>query len=108
MVHYPFQGGTALRLCYGAQRFSEDLDFVGGHGLASQQLMAMKECIEHYIGKRYDLEVTVKAPAELKNQPEFQGLKIDKWQIAIVTAPEQKHLPKQRIKLEVVNAIPAE
>ena len=24
-----FQGGTALRLCYGSQRFSEDLDFVG-------------------------------------------------------------------------------
>jgi len=25
-----FQGGTALRLCYGSPRFSEDLDFAGG------------------------------------------------------------------------------
>ena len=25
-----FQGGTALRLCYGSDRFSEDLDFTGG------------------------------------------------------------------------------
>jgi predicted nucleotidyltransferase component of viral defense system len=25
-----FQGGTSLRLCYGAPRFSEDLDFAGG------------------------------------------------------------------------------
>ena len=23
-----FQGGTSLRLCYGSQRYSEDLDFV--------------------------------------------------------------------------------
>ena len=25
-----FQGGTSLRLCYGSNRYSEDLDFVGG------------------------------------------------------------------------------
>jgi predicted nucleotidyltransferase component of viral defense system len=28
--HVTFQGGTALRLCYGGQRYSEDLDFVCG------------------------------------------------------------------------------
>src|SRR5262249_10943904 len=28
--HVVFQGGTALRLCYGAERYSEDLDFVCG------------------------------------------------------------------------------
>lgn len=98
-----FQGGTSLRLCHGAPRFSEDLDFTGGHGFSSQQLLEMKECIEHYIGKRYDLEVIVKTPAELKHQPEYRGLQIDKWQIAVMTAPEQKHLPKQRIKIEVAN-----
>jgi len=101
-----FQGGTSLRLCYGAPRFSEDLDFVGGHGFVSEQLMAIKDCIEHYIGKRYELEVTVKTPSALKKQAEQQDLNVDKWQVAIVTSPEQKHLPKQRIKLEVAN-IPA-
>ena len=25
--HVVFQGGTALRLCYGGERYSEDLDF---------------------------------------------------------------------------------
>ena len=101
-----FQGGTSLRLCYGAPRFSEDLDFVGGRDFTSQQLTAIKDCIEHYIGKRYELEVTVKSPSSLKSQIEQQGLKVEKWQVAIVTSPGQKHLPKQRIKLEVVN-IPA-
>lgn len=101
-----FQGGTSLRLCYGAPRFSEDLDFVGGHDFASQQLMAIKDCIEHYIGKRYGLEVMVKTPSSLQTQIEQQELNVDKWQVAIVTSPGQKHLPRQRIKLEVVN-IPA-
>jgi predicted nucleotidyltransferase component of viral defense system len=101
-----FQGGTSLRLCYGAPRFSEDLDFVGGHDFVSEQLMDIKDCIEHYIGKRYELEVTVKTPSALKKQAEQQDLNVEKWQVAIVTSPEQKHLPKQRIKLEVAN-IPA-
>lgn len=30
-----FQGGTALRLCYGSSRLSEDLDFLGGKDFSS-------------------------------------------------------------------------
>jgi predicted nucleotidyltransferase component of viral defense system len=33
-----FQGGTSLRLCYGAPRFSEDLDFAGGRDFAGRQM----------------------------------------------------------------------
>jgi predicted nucleotidyltransferase component of viral defense system len=33
-----FQGGTCLRLIYGAPRFSEDLDFVGGTDFATAHL----------------------------------------------------------------------
>ncbi|CDH25519.1 conserved hypothetical protein [Xenorhabdus bovienii str. kraussei Becker Underwood] len=61
-----FQGGTSLRLCYGGNRFSEDLDFAGGKDFSSHQLRAMKQCIEDYIGTRYGLEVTVKEPNTLK------------------------------------------
>lgn len=32
--HVVFQGGTALRLCYGGERYSEDLDFVCGKAAA--------------------------------------------------------------------------
>ncbi|MCC8380234.1 nucleotidyl transferase AbiEii/AbiGii toxin family protein [Xenorhabdus sp. PB30.3] len=101
-----FQGGTSLRLCYGGSRFSEDLDFAGGKDFSSSQLKDMKQCIEDYIGKRYGLEVTVKEPDILKQQPEYSELKINKWQIAIITSPSRKDLPKQRIKIEVAN-IPA-
>lgn len=66
----------------------------------------MKHCIEKYIGKRYWLEVTVKEPKDLKQDPKYSELNIDKWQITVVTCPERKDLPKQKIKLEVAN-VPA-
>ncbi len=34
-----FQGGTSLRLCYGGNRFSEDLDFAGGKDFSSAMLL---------------------------------------------------------------------
>ncbi|MBR7889832.1 MULTISPECIES: nucleotidyl transferase AbiEii/AbiGii toxin family protein [Marinomonas] len=101
-----FQGGTSLRLCYGGNRLSEDLDFVGGKDFSSAILADMKHCIEKYTGERYGLEVTVKEPKDLKQDPKYSELSIDKWQIAVVTSPERKDLPKQKIKVEVAN-IPA-
>ncbi|MBU1620818.1 MAG: nucleotidyl transferase AbiEii/AbiGii toxin family protein [Gammaproteobacteria bacterium] len=101
-----FQGGTSLRLCHDGNRFSEDLDFAGGVDFSSARLTEMKTCIEDYIGKRYGLEVTVKEPASLKQEKEYAELRIDKWQINITTAPGQKDMPKQKIKLEVAN-VPA-
>ena len=101
-----FQGGTALRLCYGSQRFSEDLDFVGGKDFAVAQLLNMKSCIERHVGERYGMEVTVKEPKELAQEPEHRHVQVHKWQIRVVTAPGRRDLPKQMIKIEVAN-IPA-
>jgi predicted nucleotidyltransferase component of viral defense system len=101
-----FQGGTSLRLCYGSGRYSEGLDFAGGYDFNSKTLSKMKDVIEKYIGDRYGLEITVKEPKSLREDPKYAELRIDKWQIAIVTAPEQKNIAKQRIKLEIAN-IPA-
>src|SRR3990167_4417759 len=70
-----FQGGTSLRLCYGAQRFSEDLDFVGGKDFTRERLEPIRDCIESYIGQRYGLEVSVKEPAALRHERENADLK---------------------------------
>jgi len=101
-----FQGGTCLRLCYGAQRLSEDLDFVGGKDFTTVDLIDIKVCLEKYIGERYGLEITVKEPKEMAEITEKEDIKIDKWQIRVTTSPERKDLPKQKIKLEIAN-IPA-
>jgi len=97
-----FQGGTSLRLCRGSNRFSEDLDFAGGRDFTSEGMRTVKECIEDYIGARYGLKVEVKEP---KASP-FEAVKVDKWQVSVETAPEQRNMPRQRIKIEIAN-IPA-
>lgn len=101
-----FQGGTAVRLCYGGRRFSEDLDFAGGVDFSSDQLAQMKECILDYLSARYGLEVSVKEPKSLRKEPSYSERNVDTWQIAIITSPERPDLPKQRVKLEVAN-VPA-
>lgn len=104
--HLTFQGGTALRLCYGADRFSEDLDFVGGSAFSSAHLMNMKNCLEQYIGERYGLDIEVKEPKKIVNKSQGKDIQVNKWQIKITTEPEKKDIPKQKIKIEVAN-VPA-
>ena len=100
-----FQGGTALRLCYGASRYSEDLDFAGGKNFSSHQLIEMKTCLEKYLGEKYGLSVFVKEPKDFLMEP-IDHIHVDKWQVSIITSPEKKDIPTQKIKIEVIN-IPA-
>lgn len=101
-----FQGGTSLRLCRGSSRFSEDLDFAGGRDFTSQKMEAIKACIEKHLGTRYGLEVDVKEPKEMATLPDYENVRVDKWQVSVQTAPERRDMPRQRIKLEIAN-IPA-
>ena len=101
-----FQGGTCLRLIHGAPRFSEDLDFVGGTDFSPDDLQNLKACIEQDIGQRYGLEVIVKPPRALKQEPDNRDVRVEKWQISVITARRRPDIPRQRIKLEVA-AIPA-
>jgi len=100
-----FQGGTALRLCYGANRYSEDLDFLGGPAFAAEQLSAMKTVLEDYLGSRYALEVHVKEPKRLHEGRQVKETHkektVDTWQLSVITAPAQRDVPQQRIKIEV-------
>lgn len=106
-----FQGGTSLRLCYGAPRFSEDLDFAGGADFDVRGLTDIKQCLEDYLSTRYGLLVVVRSPSPvLGNQDIGRGdpghTLVAKWQVSIQTAPQRPDIPRQRIKLEVA-AIPA-
>lgn len=101
-----FQGGTLLRLCYGSQRFSEDLDFAGGKSFNKTDLINLKECIEKYIGGRYGFEVSVKEPKELELEKINANITVEKWQVNVVTSPDLRNTPKQKIKIEIIN-VPA-
>lgn len=106
LTNLTFQGGTLLRLCYGSQRFSEDLDFAGGQDFSGTNARNIKTCIEDYIGKRYNMDVRVKEPREALNQPGLLGIKVAKWQVGVVTAPARPDIRTQRINIEVAN-VPA-
>ncbi len=89
-----FQGGTCLRLCYGASRYSEDLDFAGGPDFSIARLRNLKSCLEDTLPKEYRIEVEV-------TNPTSDAALVRKWRIRINTTPERPDLPMQKISLEV-------
>lgn len=103
LKHLVFQGGTSLRLCYGSNRFSEDLDFAGGRTFSTRNMGAVKDCIARRIGQHFDLDVTIREPKE-----SFIGGKVHvaKWTVAIQTSPGRPDIPMQKVKLEIAN-VPA-
>jgi predicted nucleotidyltransferase component of viral defense system len=109
--HVVFQGGTALRLCYGGERYSEDLDFVCGKAGSYVDKIEFDPLI------RDALETTKQSlhrdfnidPAQitLKEPPHPMAIKGDAtsvaaWQINVPIAP-MRHSPKSRIKIEFAN-----
>lgn len=94
-----FQGGTCLRLCYGAERLSEDLDFVGGPEFDLEQMHGLHSVLVSALENRYAVEVEVVDPSN-RNDEVFS------WQVKIVTAPERPDIPKQRISIQIAT-VPA-
>ena len=98
-----FQGGTALRLCHGAPRFSEDIDFSGGADFTSSRLAALGDHLTDYLSGRYGLETIVRPPVELRDTPDASKPVTNRWRISVVTRPAQPDIPRQRIHLEICN-----
>lgn len=94
-----FFGGTCLRACYGSNRLSEDLDFTGGADFSRDQLADLGQVLEERLQVKYDLAVTVSEPVR-------DTTNVDTWKLRIVTRPERRDLPMQRINLDIC-AIPS-
>jgi predicted nucleotidyltransferase component of viral defense system len=111
LQHVVFQGGTALRLCYGGERYSEDLDFVCGKagaylkdvefdGLVDNALETTKRTLQ----RDFDIDavqIVLKRPA----QPELvkgNDVNVAAWQIVVPVNPTP-NTPKSRIKIEFAN-----
>ncbi|MDR1430759.1 MAG: nucleotidyl transferase AbiEii/AbiGii toxin family protein, partial [Propionibacteriaceae bacterium] len=90
LAQLTFQGGTCLRVCYGSERFSEDLDFAGGSSFAEVNLQGLAATLEHALARRYQVEVEVDPPAR---QPAAALVRVDTWRIKIVTAGQRRDLP---------------
>lgn len=94
-----FIGGTCLRACYGSQRLSEDLDFTGGSAFRKEDLAGLARVLIERLETRYGLPVQVSEPVKT-------GGRVSTWKLTIETRPDQRHLPAQRIHLDIC-AIPS-
>jgi predicted nucleotidyltransferase component of viral defense system len=89
-----FIGGTCLRACYGSSRLSEDLDFTGGSDFQRSDLAELARVLVDRLQTRYGLPVSVSEPVKTGGQ-------VSTWKLTIETRPGRKHLPAQRIHLDI-------
>lgn len=94
-----FIGGTCLRACYGSSRLSEDLDFTGGNDFRRRDLADLGKILTERLMDRYGLPVRVSEPVKT-------GGNVSTWKLVIETRPGRRHLPAQRINLDIC-AIPS-
>lgn len=109
--HVVFQGGTALRLCYGGERYSEDLDFVCGKAGSYVDKIEFEKLVESALKttkKTLHREFDINPDEILLKQPPFpmaiksDSAKVAAWQISVPIA-SLRRLPKSRIKIEFAN-----
>ncbi len=89
-----FIGGTCLRACYGSNRLSEDLDFTGGKNFNREMLSDLAGILVDRLEAKYGLHVTV-------GEPKKDTGNVDTWKMSVITRPEQKSLPFQRINIDI-------
>lgn len=94
-----FIGGTCLRACYGSNRLSEDLDFTGGFQFDRATLAGLGEVLVDRLQAKYGLTVTV-------GEPVRDSGNVDTWKMRVITRPERRDLPAQRINIDIC-AIPS-
>jgi predicted nucleotidyltransferase component of viral defense system len=104
LQHLTFIGGTCLRACYGSNRLSEDLDFTGGVDFDKATLSDLADRLKTMVAKKYNLPVDVSEPT--KEADDVEKGKVDTWKLTVQTRPAARHMPAQRINIDIC-AIPS-
>ena len=95
-----FQGGTCLRLCYGAQRYSEDLDFCAGEAFGDIDFASLAVKLDKRLGAKFGANVRVRGPGKAND---FGNVSVKRWVVVVDTAPARPDLPSQKVKIEVAS-----
>lgn len=104
--HLVFQGGTALRLCYGGHRYSEDLDFAVTGDFDPDGLSGLKAKLETHIDRQYGLPCRVKPPKRRVLGSGGAAVEVNRWELVVDTDPYHRDLPSQLVKIDVAE-VPA-
>lgn len=96
-----FQGGTALRLCHGGSRYSEDLDFAGGKDFSPVVMEKFEDYLMRSIADAYGLSVET-----VRRRGGGDGVSVDTWKMKVSLPQADRSLPqKQVINIEIA-AVP--
>ncbi|MCY4261217.1 MAG: nucleotidyl transferase AbiEii/AbiGii toxin family protein [Rhodobacteraceae bacterium] len=96
-----FIGGTALRLCHGSERYSEDLDFDGGPDFSAEKMAGIEDDLRSDLAKSYGHEIQVQPP---KPRQVDADISVSTWRVSVVTHPGRPDIPRQRIHLDIAGA----
>jgi len=99
LTRLTFIGGTCLRACYGSNRLSEDLDFTGGTEFKRETLRELGRVLIDRLFAKYGLRIEMSEPVKDTGA-------VDTWKLRMISRPEHKGLPSQRINIDVC-AIPS-
>lgn len=89
-----FIGGTALRLCYGSSRLSEDLDFAGGVNFVPSDFDGLANALQHHLHQIYRLNVAV-------HQPKLDKGDTSTWKVTIEKFANRPDLPSQKLHIDI-------
>lgn len=89
-----FMGGTALRLCYGSNRLSEDLDFAGGQTFSPDKFHGLSEALKNHIYQVYRLNVAV-------YEPKLEAGDTSTWKLTIEKFANRPDLPSQKCHIDI-------
>ena len=110
--HVVFQGGTALRLCYGGERYSEDLDFVCGKAGSyvdkiefDRLILGALATTKKTLHRDFDIDpdqIVLKQPSHPMEMMKSDSVSVAAWQIVVPIGPTPRS-PKSRVKIEFAN-----
>lgn len=106
-----FQGGGALRLCYGGERYSEDLHFVRGRTGSRRDKIVFDrivhdalETTKKSLHRGFDIDPDQIASTQPAHPMAIKGdsVSVAAWQIVVPIGPTQRS-PKSSVKIEFAN-----
>ncbi|MBS7351260.1 MAG: nucleotidyl transferase AbiEii/AbiGii toxin family protein [Comamonas sp.] len=96
-------GGSAVRFCYGGNRFSDALSFAGGADFTLQRFLHIKQCFEADLGIQCELSIAGKVSSTPYKEAETTISQLDQWALTVSTSNSEGY-PCQAVKLEVFRA----
>jgi predicted nucleotidyltransferase component of viral defense system len=97
-----FQGGTCLRLCYGNNRYSEDLDFAGGKGFDPASMQGFEDLLRTRVGRHYGLQLSIRE----RNNP-GENVAMNRYAIKVALPQPNPALPQRQVINVEVAAVDA-